>query len=155
MRGYDQASAVRRNPVPAFMVAGGGNPTATRSADRARPRLVAALVFLATMSATEAKHAAATLPLFLKERPLASEVKEWITAAKPLLPADQRALVDKITPRVLLAYTPATVPDALVAGGDVTAGMVATRDALRTTSVAEFSSPGGSHQGGTESSPLN
>ena len=134
MRGYDQLSAVRGTAMPAFMVAGGGHPTAARLADRACSPLAAALVLVTTMSAVETKHAttaAATLPLFLKERPLASEVKDWVTAAKPLLPADQRALVDGITPRVLIQYTHASVPAALTLGTDVTAAMVATRDALR------------------------
>ena len=65
---------------------------------------------------------------------MAAEVKDWLDAAKPLLPADQKALIDGITPRVLLVYTPATLPPALVAGvADATPTMVATRDALRTT----------------------
>ena len=54
MRGYDQAPAVRRHPMPAFMVAGGENPTMTRSSDRACPLLAAALV-LFTMSAADTK----------------------------------------------------------------------------------------------------
>ena len=70
---YDQGVAVRRPPVPAFMVAGGGLPTAVLSADWARPRVLAAIVLLA-MSASDPRSAAASLPLFLKERPLASRV---------------------------------------------------------------------------------
>ena len=65
------------------MVAGGGLPTAVPPADRARPHVLAAIVLL-TMSASDTRSAAAaaSLPLFLKERPLASEVKDWLTAAK-------------------------------------------------------------------------
>ena len=53
--------------------------------------------------------ATATFPLFEKERPLASTVKEWIEQSESLLPADQRSLVDGRRPRTLLQYRPATV----------------------------------------------
>ena len=60
--------------------------------------------------------ASSTLPLFDKERPLASTVKEWIEQSESLLPADQRALVDGRTPRTLLQYRSSAVPSSLVAG---------------------------------------
>ena len=59
--------------------------------------------------------AAALLPLFPKERPLASEVSDWIDAAKPSLPPDQRALIDGLKPRAFLSYAHATVPATRIA----------------------------------------
>ena len=79
----------------------------------------------------DAARSTCALPLFEKERPKSSTVLDWLKIAKPLLPADQRALIDGITPRSLLAYKPASVPPVLQAvEGGVTAATVATRDAL-------------------------
>ena len=61
--------------------------------------------------------ASSTFPLFEKERPLASTVKEWIEQSESLLPADQRALVDGRLPRTLLQYRSVTVPPSLVLRG--------------------------------------
>ena len=61
--------------------------------------------------------ASSTLPLFDKERPLASTVKDWVEQSESLLPADQRALVDGRTPRTLLQYRAVSVPPSLVVGG--------------------------------------
>ena len=73
------------------------------------------------------------LDAFPGERPLASDVLEWTRVNKPRLSADFRAIADGYTPRSLLAYAAVTVPDALVAvaGGDITASMVANRDVVR------------------------
>ena len=71
------------------------------------------------------------LPLFPKERPLASEVSDWLDASKPLLPPDQRALIDGLEPRAFLSYRHATVPAALIASEAVTGASIAARDALR------------------------
>ena len=76
--------------------------------------------------------ASVVLPLFPKERPLASEVGEWIDAAKPLLPADQRALVDGFEPRALLGYRPASLPGALTV--DTTTGITTAQAAARDAS---------------------
>ena len=45
-------------------------------------------------AASKTASASVALTLFPKERPLASEAKDWCDDAKPLLPADQRALID-------------------------------------------------------------
>ena len=83
-------------------------------------------------SADAAKPSASvTLPLFAKERPLASEVHDWLESAKPLLPSDQRALIDGVTPRAIIAYTLATLPPELSVGGTVTEAMVQARVAAR------------------------
>ena len=60
--------------------------------------------------AAAAKTASTLLPPFEKERPKASTVLEWTKAAKALLHADHRSLIEGTTPRSLLAYRPATVP---------------------------------------------
>ena len=85
---------------------------------------------MTTSSDTKAG-ASSTFPLFEKERPLASTVKEWIEKSESLLPADQRALVDGRLPRTLLQYRPVTVPPALVPGEGITSAAIATRDAIR------------------------
>ena len=78
----------------------------------------------------------AALPLFEGERPKSSVVLDWLRVAKPMLAADQRALIDGNTPRSLLAYKAATVPPALTAAaapaaaGGITEAAVAQRDAL-------------------------
>ena len=92
---------------------------------------VAACTHSMTASVDTTTGASATFALFEKERPLASTVKEWIEQSESLLPADQRALVDGRTPRTLLQYRPATLPDALVEAGGITAAAVAARDATR------------------------
>ena len=59
----------------------------------------------------DAAKSTAALPLFEKERPKSSTVLNWLKAAKPLLAADQRAIIDGNIPRyALLADTAATVP---------------------------------------------
>ena len=70
------------------------------------------------------------LDVYPGEKPLASEALDWIRVNKPRLGADARALADGYQPRALLAYAAASVPVALVAGGDVTAGMVANREVV-------------------------
>ena len=96
---------------------------------RALVLLGAFIAAKAMTDASTAKPASASvaLPLFPKERPLASEAKDWLDEAKILLPADQRALVDWLTPRSLLAYKASTVP-AAIADGETGA---AQREALR------------------------
>ena len=82
---------------------------------RARSLLIFTLCACAQMSeAAAAKTASTALPPFEKERPKASTVLEWTKAAKALLPADHRSLIEGTTPRCLLAYRPATVPALLV-----------------------------------------
>ena len=68
------------------------------------------------------------LDAFPGNKPLASEVNEWLLANKPKLTSDQRAIVDGYTPRSLLAYSAVTVPAALVVGVNVTEAMVANRE---------------------------
>ena len=75
--------------------------------------------------------ASSTLPLFDKERPLASTVKDWVEQSESLLPADQRALVDGRTPRTLLQYRAVSVPPSLVLGEGITAAVVAAREASK------------------------
>ena len=125
------ALPVRAPAPPAFMVA-----WSTGHAASCVPGDAGVLVFLGALIAAKAMGDASTaksasasvaLPLFPKERPLASEAKDWLDEAKILLPADQRALVDGLTPRSLLGYKPSTVP-APIASGDPGA---AQREALR------------------------
>ena len=52
---------------------------------------------------------------------MASVVIDWLKVAKPLLMADQRAIVDGKTPRSLLSYKLATVPALVTA--DASAGI--------------------------------
>ena len=78
-------------------------------------------------AASKTASASVALTLFPKERPLASEAKDWCDDAKPLLPADQRALIDGLTPKALLAYSASTVP-AEIPNGEPGA---AQREALR------------------------
>ena len=80
------------------------------------------------------------LEAFPSNKPPAAEVTEvldWLVVNKPRLNSDQRALVDGCTPRPLLAYESATMPAALVAGGDITEAMVATCDMLRLSRTDE------------------
>ena len=65
--------------------------------------------------AAAAKTAFTLLPPFEKERPKASSVLDWVKAAKALISADQRSLIEGTTPRSLLVYTPATVPPLVTA----------------------------------------
>ena len=122
MVGFYQAVAlpVRAPAPPFFMVA--------RFTDSAKPRVTGGpgfyvfcgvlLASRAMSDAAAAKTASASvaLTLFPKERPLAAEAKDWCDDAKPLLPADQRALIDGLTPRALLSYTASTVPAEITAG---------------------------------------
>ena len=108
------ALPVRAPTPPIIMVAWStGNVTSRVPGD------VSVLVFLGAFIVAKAMGDASTaksvsasvaLPLFPKERPLASEAKDWLDEVKTLLPADQRALVDGLTPRPLLGYKPSTVP---------------------------------------------
>ena len=93
--------------------------------------LIATLCVCAQMG--DAAKSAATLPLFEKERPKSSTVLDWLKTAKPLLSADQRAIVEGNTPRSLLQYTAATIPPVLVADAatGVTATAAAQREAVR------------------------
>ena len=111
---------MRAPAPPFFMVA--------RFTDPATPRVTGGpgfyvfcgvlLASRAMSDAAAAKTASASvaLTLFPKERPLAAEAKDWCDDAKPLLPADQRALIDGLTPRALLSYTASTVPAEITAG---------------------------------------
>ena len=125
------ASGERPPQVPAFMVAGSTGRPMPLIAGRKRVRFLNFLTISAMASADAARSTTAiTLPLFPKERPLASEVSDWIDSAKSILPPDQKALIDGVAPRSLLVYTHASVPAALdsaVAGE----GPTASRDALR------------------------
>ena len=125
------ALPVRAPAPPVFMVAWStGHAASCVPGDAGVLVLLGALIAAKAMGdASTAKSASASvaLPLFPKERPLASEAKDWLDEAKILLPADQRALVDGLTPRSLLGYKPSTVP-AVIAPGDPGA---AQREALR------------------------
>ena len=90
------------------------------------------LLPLSAMAAAEGR-----LTPFPGEKPLASEVLDWIETNKPRLSADERAFADGYTPRSLLAYSAHTVPVALAAGGDVTESMVANRDVVRQTKIGD------------------
>ena len=93
---------------------------ALRSSAVALGRL--SVAFLLSLSGTLSAMAAdSKLESFPGEKPLASDVLEWVRVNKPRLTADERALADGYKPRTLLQYTPATVPAALTAGADVTA----------------------------------
>ena len=71
---------------------------------------------MASSSDASKPSAAVTLSLFAKERPLASEVHDWLESAKPLLPSDQRALIDGVTPRAIIHYNLASLPPELSVG---------------------------------------
>ena len=119
--------------LPTFMVASSfGSSMPRAGGNRVRFRVTITVV-IAMTDPVPKPSAAVALPLFAKERPLASEVGEWIDAAKPLLPADQRALVDGFEPRALIAYRLATLPGALVESTStgITAAQVAAREASR------------------------
>ena len=92
-------------PVPFYMVAVPSHSMPVAGGNRAHSLICATLLVSAMASVDNKPSAAVTLPLFPKERPLASEVSDWIDAAKPMLPADQRSLIDGIEPRALLVYT--------------------------------------------------
>ena len=125
------ALPVRAPTPPIIMVAWStGNVTSRVPGD------VSVLVFLGAFIVAKAMGDASTaksvsasvaLPLFPKERPLASEAKDWLDEVKTLLPADQRALVDGLTPRPLLGYKASTVPPEL----DVDQNGYVSREALR------------------------
>ena len=70
---------------------------------------------------------------FPGEKPLASDVLDWLRLHKPRLTSDQRALADGYSPRALLAYSAASVPAALVADATtgITPAMVANREVVR------------------------
>ena len=87
----------------------------------------------ATMADAASKPGAAAFPLFPGERPPTHSVLEWLKDARPILSADQSALVAKTTPRSLLLYRVASMPDALVADTvtGVTSSAVASRAATR------------------------
>ena len=88
------------------------------------PLLTALLSLIAGMSADS------KLSQYPGNAPLAQDALEWIRVNKPRLSTDERALADGYTPRSLLGYSLATVPAALTADGDVTAGMVANREVV-------------------------
>ena len=94
--------------------------------------LLFTLLSLSAMAANDSR-----LDPFPGEKPLASDVLEWLRVNKPKLSSDHRALVDGYTPRSLLGYSSATVMPELVAGGDVTASMVANREVIRQTRIDE------------------
>ena len=111
------ALPVRAPTPPVIMVAWFTDNVTSRV-----PGDVSVLVFLGALVVAKAMGDASTaksvsasvaLPLFPKERPLASEAKDWLDEVKILLPADQRALVDGLTPRPLLGYKASTVPPEL------------------------------------------
>ena len=84
------------------------------------------------MSDSSAKASAAvTFPLVMSNRPSAEAMLQWGKAAKALLPADQRALVDGYVPRAFHACEPLTLPAALVQNERNTHAMVAAREQRR------------------------
>ena len=87
----------------------------------------------ATMADAASKPGAAALPLFPGERPPTHCVQEWLKNARPVLLADQSALVAKTTPHSLLSYRVAPMPDALIADTvtGVTPAVAAARAATR------------------------
>ena len=88
------ASGERPPQVPAFMVAGSTGRPMPLIAGRKRVRFLNFLTISAMASADAARSTTAiTLPLFPKERPLASEVSDLVDSAKSILPADQKALM--------------------------------------------------------------
>ena len=128
-----EAPTVRALPVPTFMVAGSTGRLVPLLAGRNQARFLNCITFCAMASADAARSTAAvSLPLFLKERPLASEVSDWIDSAKTILSSDQKALIDGVPPRSFLVYKHATIPAALVVA-DHGPGATATREALRTS----------------------
>ena len=78
-----------------------------------------------------AKSSASTFTVWVKERPTAAWVREWIKGAKQAVTADERSVIDGYTPRSLLEYTHVTVPAELTLGGDVTQTMVESRYVAR------------------------
>ena len=92
------ALPVRAPAPPTFMVAWSTGHAASCVPGDARVLVLlgAVIAAKAMTDASTAKPSSASvaLPLFPKERPLASEAKDWLDEAKILLPADQRALVD-------------------------------------------------------------
>ena len=110
----------RSLPVPFYMVAVPSHSMPLAGSNRAHSLTFATLLVSAMASVDSRPSAAVTLPLFPKERPLASEVSDWIDTAKRSLPADQRSLIDNVEPRALIVYTHASLPAALVAtaGGE-------------------------------------
>ena len=109
------ALPVRAPAPPFFMVARfTGSASSCITGDAGFYGFIGALLASRPMSdaaaASKTASASVALTLFPKERPLASEAKDWCDDAKPLLPADQRALIDGLTPRALLAYSASTVP---------------------------------------------
>ena len=63
---------------------------------------------------TDAFKTSAAIPLWPGEQPKISEVKDWFTAAKPFITPDQFAVYSRTTPRGLLDFTAASVPEALI-----------------------------------------
>ena len=75
----------------------------------------------------ETAKSAVALPLFMKERPTAEAVKDWLEEARPHLTADETSIVDGDLPRTMIKYGGSTVPAALVAdpnGSGITAGEI-------------------------------
>ena len=115
------ALPVRAPAPPFFMVARfTGSASSCITGDAGFYVFIGALLASRPMSdaaaASKTASASVALTLFPKERPLASEAKDWCDDAKPLLPADQRALIDGLTPRALLAYSASTIPAEIPSG---------------------------------------
>ena len=71
----------------------------------------------------------ALFPLFSGERPQTHLVLDWLKDARPIISADQSSIVARTTPRSLLPYKVASMPDELVA--DTTTGVTASAVAAR------------------------
>ena len=123
------ATKVSAHATPIYMVASSHGPPALHVAGS---RLSIQAILFAAVAATMAESAksAIALPLFLKERPSAEAVRDWLEEAKPMLSADETSIVDGDQPRTMLQYQDNTVPATLVAdpgGTGITAGNVAAR----------------------------
>ena len=132
MVGFQAVALPVRAPAPPFhMVARFTGSTSSCPAGDAGLLVLLGAAFasrrMADASTAKTASASVSLTQFPKERPLASEVKDWCDDAKPLLPADQRALINGLTPRSLIAYSASTLPDPIAPGE---AG-AAQREALR------------------------